>query len=58
MAYIGDDINDAEVLAAVGLAACPADAQNEVKKISGIHILTKSGGQGAVREFVDLIKKG
>lgn len=55
VAYIGDDINDAAVLSAVGLAACPADAQNEIKKIQEIHILNRTGGQGCVREFAKLM---
>lgn len=55
VAYIGDDINDISVLSVVGIAACPADAQNEIKQIANIHILTKSGGQGVVREFMELM---
>lgn len=54
VAYIGDDINDIEILNAVGLKACPADASSRVKSIKGIHILSKNGGDGAFREFVDL----
>lgn len=53
VAYIGDDLNDIDVLAVVGLAACPSDAVEEVKVIPGIRILTKNGGQGVVREFID-----
>ncbi len=54
-AYIGDDINCIELLQAVGLAACPANALPPVKAIPGIIQLQKSGGDGAVREFIDLI---
>jgi 3-deoxy-D-manno-octulosonate 8-phosphate phosphatase KdsC-like HAD superfamily phosphatase len=36
----------------LGLSACPADAIEEVKLIPGIRILNKSGGFGAVREFI------
>lgn len=53
VAYIGDDINCYELLSSVGIAACPADAQNKIKTIIGINILTKRGGEGCVREFVD-----
>lgn len=54
-AYIGDDINCIELLSAVGLAGCPANARREVKDIPGIIHLESNGGSGAVRDFVDLI---
>ena len=55
VAYIGDDINCIELLSAVGFAACPKDANPNVKKISGINILKSIGGSGVMREFVELI---
>jgi len=55
VAYIGDDLNCKDLLINVGLSACPSDAIEEVKLIPGIRILTKSGGFGAVREFIGLI---
>ena len=58
VAYIGDDVNDAELLAAVGFAACPNDAHPEIKKIKGINKISANGGQGAIREFIDFILKG
>lgn len=54
-AYIGDDINCLELLTAVGMAACPADADDKIKSIQGIYIMKKKGGEGCVREFVDKI---
>lgn len=54
-AYIGDDINCFELLSAVGFAACPADATAKIKSIPGIRILSTKGGEGAVREFIELI---
>ena len=54
-AYIGDDINCLELLQNVGLAACPADAMAKVKEVPGIYILSKKGGEGAVREFAEII---
>ncbi len=56
-AYIGDDINCKELLSHVGFAACPANAQEQIKNISGILILNKCGGDGAVREFIELLIK-
>lgn len=53
VAYIGDDVNDAEVLQAVGIAACPYDAHKKIKSIKNIRIMSCAGGQGAVREFID-----
>jgi N-acylneuraminate cytidylyltransferase len=55
VAYIGDDINCIELLQNVGLAACPSNAILEVKTIPYINIMTHKGGEGAVREFANLI---
>ena len=55
VAYIGDDINDLEALSVVGLAACPSNATQSIKNIENIIHLKKSGGNGAVREFVEII---
>jgi 2-dehydro-3-deoxyphosphooctonate aldolase (KDO 8-P synthase) len=57
VAYIGDDVNCFELLSSVGLAACPADALDVVKQIPGIIKMNKKGGEGCVREFVELILK-
>jgi len=51
-AFIGDDLNDKAVMEAVGLAVCPADACDEIKEIADL-IMTKKGGGGCIREFVD-----
>ncbi len=54
VAYIGDDIGDAEVMGMVGFSAAVGDAHPLIKRIS--HYITKRyGGRGAVREFVDFI---
>lgn len=55
VAYIGDDINCMELLSSVGLAACPADAYHAVKSIPGIKIMSRKGGEGCVREFIENI---
>jgi len=55
VAYVGDDVNCLELLQAVGLAACPANAVAAIKKIPNVILLEKKGGDGAVREFVELI---
>ena len=55
VAYIGDDVNCFELLSSVGLAACPADALDTIKNIPGILQMKKKGGEGCVREFVEMI---
>ena len=55
VAYIGDDVNCIELLSSVGMAACPADADERVKSIPGIKVMTKKGGEGCVREFCEMI---
>ena len=59
IAYIGDDINCKELLSNVGFAACPLNSIAEVKNIRNITKLSKNGGEGAVREFIEkLFYKG
>ena len=55
VAYIGDDINCIDLLTQVGISACPSDANEHIKSISGIHLMKSKGGEGCVREFVDLL---
>ncbi len=51
-AYLGDEINDLEVIDQVGISACPADAIEVVLKNSKV-VLRKKGGEGCVREFIE-----
>ncbi len=53
VAYIGDDINCVELLSAVGYAACPSDACKKAREIPGIDVMTRKGGEGCVREYID-----
>jgi len=54
VAYIGDDIGDAEVMGMVGFSAAVGDAHPLIKRIS--HFIAKRyGGRGAVREVIDFI---
>lgn len=57
VAYIGDDVNCKDLLMSVGLAACPADAMDEIKAVPNIQIMNKKGGEGCVREFIEFIKR-
>jgi 3-deoxy-D-manno-octulosonate 8-phosphate phosphatase (KDO 8-P phosphatase) len=52
--YIGDDLIDIPLLRRVGFAVAVADAVDEVK--ASCHLITqRPGGQGAVREVIELI---
>ncbi len=57
IAYMGDDVNDLEVMRMVadsGLTACPADATDFVRPV--VHYICKSnGGHGAFREFAEML---
>jgi len=54
IAFMGNDINDAECLAWVGLPVVPADAHEAVVPLARL-TMRASGGRGAVREFCDLV---
>ena len=54
VAYIGDDVNDLEVLNAVGFSAAPADALPAVRNAVD-YVCRQKGGEGTVREVADLI---
>jgi 3-deoxy-D-manno-octulosonate 8-phosphate phosphatase (KDO 8-P phosphatase) len=53
-AFLGNDINDAECLRAVGVPVVPADAWPEVKPLA-YWVLSRPGGNGCVREFCDAV---
>jgi len=54
--YMGDDIPDYKVMQEVGLAACPADAAQEIKRISH-YISPYNGGNGCVRDILEQLMK-
>lgn len=54
VAYIGDDINDIPIMKLVSFSACPQDAVEECKQIVD-YVCTNKGGDGCVREFVEVI---
>ncbi len=56
VAYIGDDLTDAIVMRRVGLPVATANAREEVKRIA-CHVTSQPGGEGAVREVIELILK-
>ena len=54
IAYIGDDANDIEISKLVGLSASPLDGVARFKK-NVDYVCKNKGGNGAFREFIDLI---
>lgn len=55
-AFIGDDLNDLDVIRSVGFSACPSDAFEMI--IPEVHLVCqKKGGEGAFREFAEFIIK-
>ena len=56
VAFIGDDINDISLIKTVGFSATVADAPEYVKEMADI-IIPFAGGDGAVRDFIEIILK-
>jgi 3-deoxy-D-manno-octulosonate 8-phosphate phosphatase (KDO 8-P phosphatase) len=54
IAYAGDDLVDIPIMRRVGLAFAPANARPEVKKAAH-YVTTAAGGEGAVREMVEIL---
>ena len=52
VAMIGDDVNDLEVMQEIGYSACPSDASKAVLSVVDC-VLTKKGGEGCIREFIE-----
>ena len=57
LAYIGDDLNDRDVLLKAGLSAVVKNAIPSLKKECD-YVCKNKGGDGGVREFIDLILEG
>lgn len=54
IAFIGDDINDLNVMKICGLSACPKDSVLAVKEIADFNC-SYNGGKGAIRELIEMI---
>lgn len=54
VAVIGDDLNDLQMLKSAKLSFVPRDASGYVEKIASV-ILSKKGGDGAVREMIEYL---
>ncbi len=54
--FMGDDMPDIDVMQAVGLPCCPADAVSEVQAIS-TYVSPINGGNGCVRDVIEKVLK-
>jgi len=54
VAYIGDDLTDVVIMRRVGLSIATANAREEVKQ-AAMYTLRSSGGNGAVREAIEML---
>jgi 3-deoxy-D-manno-octulosonate 8-phosphate phosphatase (KDO 8-P phosphatase) len=54
--FMGDDIPDYEIMLTVGVPTCPADASEEIKKVSS-YISHLPGGKGCVRDVIEQVLK-
>jgi 3-deoxy-D-manno-octulosonate 8-phosphate phosphatase (KDO 8-P phosphatase) len=50
--YVGNDLNDYQVMQLCGYTACPSDSHTMIKSIATI-VLNEKGGNGVVRELLE-----
>lgn len=50
--YVGNDLNDYQVMKLCGYTVCPADSHEKIKQLSNITLKT-NGGDGVVRELLE-----
>lgn len=55
-AYMGDDLNDLQLLERAGFSACPRDGVKEARKAADF-VSRCRGGEGAAREFIEKVIK-
>lgn len=56
IAFMGDDVNDLYAMKLAGFSICPSDAVDAIKHIAD-YICQAKGGEGAVREFAEILLK-
>ena len=52
--FVGNDLNDYQVIEYCGFSACPSDSHESIKNISTF-ICSQKGGEGIVREILEVI---
>ena len=55
VAFVGNDLNDKEVMGIAGITFCPSDAHESIKTISDF-TFKATGGNGVIRELFDILK--
>ena len=55
--FVGNDLNDRDVMSVVGYPICPQDAYSEIKDVA-CFVTKAAGGRGVVRELAGLILEG
>ena len=50
--FVGNDLNDFDVMTASGMSACPSDSHPRIREIA-TYILESKGGEGAAREVAE-----
>jgi len=50
--YVGNDLNDYQVMQLCGYTACPSDSHIRIKEISDV-VLKTCGGEGVIRELLE-----
>lgn len=53
-AYMGDDLSDYEIMQKAGFPTAPIQAEKEIKELA-VFVTTRRGGDGAIRDLVNLI---
>ena len=53
--YVGNDVNDKDVMEIVGFTFCPSDAHVSIQKICN-YVFKSKGGDGVIRELLDYMK--
>jgi len=54
IAFIGDDINDIEIIKSAGIGVCPKNAAADVIDVAD-YISSRDGGHGVFREIAEMI---
>ena len=54
VAFMGDDVNDLELIQNIEISACPKDAHPECLKAAN-YVSCKNGGEGCVRDFCEYV---
>jgi 3-deoxy-D-manno-octulosonate 8-phosphate phosphatase (KDO 8-P phosphatase) len=52
--YVGNDLNDYNVIAHCGMSGCPADSHHKIKQITDI-VFEAKGGCGVIRELLEKV---